>query len=142
MLLSLVPETQGRSAAGVSHMSTGQASPTAVMAAPPASSCFTALIRPRGAIQSQAATMPGTTKSAAAILASKPSPTATPASTSQRVRPSSSPRTTHHSAAVQQSTSSASGLLWRAIATVTGVSTSARPAMKPAARPKRRRVRS
>ena len=43
-------------------------------------------------------------------------------STSQRVRPSSSARTAHHSAATQHSTSSASGLLWREIATVIGVS--------------------
>ena len=139
MLLSLVPEIQGRSAAGVSHISSGQASPTTVMAAPPASSPRTRL---RGAAHTHAAAIAGTTSSAAAILASKPRPTATPASTIQRTRPSSSPRTTAQTASVQQRTSSASGLLWRAIATVIGVSASARPAAKPATRPKRRRVRS
>ena len=139
MLLSLVPEIHGRSAAGVSHISSGQARPTAVIAAPPASSPLTRL---RGAAHTHAAAIAGTTSSAAAILASKPSPTATPARTGQRMRPSSSPLTRNQSAAVQQSTSSASGLLWRAMATVTGVSTSTRPAAKPAARPKRRRVRS
>ena len=40
------------------------------------------------------------------------------------------------------STSSASGLLWREIATVIGVSASARPATKPPTRPNRRRTRS
>ena len=42
--------------------------------------------------------MPGTTSSAAAIFASKPRPTQTPARTSQRVRPSCSARTVAHSA--------------------------------------------
>ena len=139
MLLSLVPEIHGRSAAGVSHMRSGQASPVTVIAAPPASRPLTRL---RGAAHTHAAAMAGTTSSAAAIFASKPRPTATPARTSQRMRPSSSPRTRNQSAAVQQSTSSASGLLWRAIATVTGVSTRARPAAKPATRPKYRRVMS
>ena len=41
----------------------------------------------------------------------------------------------HHSAATQHSTSSASGLLWREIATVIGVSASTSPAANPAARP-------
>ena len=58
-------------------------------------------------------------------------------STSQRVRPSSSARTSAHSAPVQHRISSASGLLWREIATVIGVSASTRPATKPARRPKR-----
>ena len=42
MLLSAVPEIHGRSATGVSHMSSGQASPTAAIAAPPASNPRTA----------------------------------------------------------------------------------------------------
>ena len=85
--------------------------------------------------------MPGTT-SATRILVSKPSPTQTPASTSQRVRPRSRPRTAHHSAATQHSASSASGLLWRETATEIGVTASASPPMKPPTRPKRRRTRS
>ena len=80
--------------------------------------------------------------SAAAIFASKPRPTQTPASTSQRVRPSSSPRTRHHSAATQHSASSASGLLWRETATIVGVSTSTSPATVPATRPNWRRTMS
>src|SRR5688500_16378093 len=75
MLLSLVPDTHGRSAAGVSQTTTGHASATAVIAAPPASSCRTAASRPRGAIHSHAAAIPGTTIRAAAILASNPRPT-------------------------------------------------------------------
>ena len=63
----------------------------------------------------------------------------TPDRISQRVRPSSSARTTNHSAATQHRMSSASGLLWREIATVIGVVASTRPATKPAARPNRRR---
>ncbi len=58
------------------------------------------------------------------------------------MRPSSSARTTNHSAATQHRMSSASGLLWREIATVIGVVASTRPATKPAARPNRRRTRS
>src|SRR3954447_26036299 len=38
MLLSLVPDTHGRSAAGVSHISTGHAAPTTTIARPPAMS--------------------------------------------------------------------------------------------------------
>jgi hypothetical protein len=142
MLLSLVPEIHGRSAAGVSATKTGHARPTTAIAAPPASICRAAFARPAGAIHSHAAAIPGTTISATAIFVSKPSPTATPAKTSQRVRPSSNARTRHHTAATQQSTSSASGLLWRDTATAIGVSASVRPAAKPATRPKRRRVRS
>ena len=140
--LSLVPETQGRSAAGVSHTSTGQAKPTRAIASPPQANWRTAAGRPRGATHIQATASAGTTSSAAPILASNPSPTHTPASTSQRVRPSSSPRTTNHSAATQHSTSSVSGLLYRAMATNTGVTASASPPTNPANRPKRRRTRS
>ncbi len=142
MLLSLVPEIQGRLEAGVSVTSSGHAPPTTIIAAPPARSWRSAVSRPRGATQSQAATIPGTIISATAIFVSKPSPTQTPDSTSQRVRPSSSARTTNQSAATEHSTSSASGLLWREMATVIGVTASTRPAMAPATRPKRRRVRS
>ena len=142
MLLSLVPEIHGRSLAGVSAIRAGQAPPTTTIAAPPASSWRTAVQRPRGATHRYAATIPGTTSSAAAIFASKPSPTATPARTTQRVPPSSSARTMHHSAATQHRISSASGLLWREIATVIGVSASTRPPANPAARPNRRRTRS
>ena len=141
-LLSLVPATQGRLAAGVSSTSSGQASPTTVIAAPPPSSARSAAARPRGATQSQASAIPGTTISATPIFASKPSPTQTPARRSQPLRPCSSARTNAHSAATQQRTRSASGLLWREIATVIGVSASTRPATKPAWRPQRRRVRS
>jgi hypothetical protein len=142
MLLSLVPDTHGRESAGVSAISAGHALPTTTIAAPPASNCRTAATRPRGATHRYAAAIPGTTISAAAIFASKPSPTATPASTSQRVRPSSSARTTHHSAATEHRTSRASGLLCRAIATLIGVSANTSPAANPPARPKRRRTRS
>ena len=142
MLLSLVPEIHGRSAAGVSAISSGQAPPTTTIASPPASRSRTAAQRPRGATHSHATTIPGTIISATAILASKPRPTATPASTSQRVRPSSSPRTKNHNAATQHRISSASGLLWREIATAIGVNASTRPATKPAARPNGRRTRS
>ena len=110
MLLSLVPEIQGRSDAGVSHISIGQARPTTVIAAPPAAAAGRT-DAPRGANHSHAAAIAGTTSSAAAILVSKPRPTATPARTSQRVRPSSNARTIAHTAAAQHSTSSASGLL-------------------------------
>src|SRR3954471_14297501 len=118
MLLSLVPEIQGRSDAGVSATSSGHAPPTTTIAAPPASSCLTAVSRPRGATHIHAAAIPGTTISATAILVSNASPTITPAQTSHFVRPSSNARTTNQSAATEQSTSSASGLLWREIATV------------------------
>ena len=127
----------------MSHTSTGQASPTAVITAPPASNWRKARTRPRGATHSHAATMPGTTSSAAAILVSNPSPTNAPATISQRTDPSRRrPRSSAQIAAVTQSTSSASGLLWREIATVIGVSANVRPATVPAARPNRERARS
>ncbi len=137
-----MPETHGRLEAGVSRTSSGHAAPTAIIAAPPARSWRIAVFQPAGAAHSQASARPGTTISAAAIFVSKPRPTATPARTIQRVRPSSKARTMHHSAATQHSTSSASGLLWREIATVIGVVARTSPATKPAARPKRRRTRS
>ncbi len=142
MLLSFVPEIQGREAAGVSAISSGQAPPTTTIAAPPAASALVAARRPRGAIHSHAAPIPGTTSSPAPIFVSNASPTETPARTIQRVRPSCSARTVNHSAATVHSASRASGLLWREIATVTGVTASTRPATKPAGRPHRRRVRS
>jgi hypothetical protein len=58
------------------------------------------------------------------------------------VRPVSSARTAHHTAATQQRISSSSGLLWRATATVIGVTAKARPATVPATRPNGRRVMS
>jgi hypothetical protein len=142
MLLSLVPEIQGRSDAGVSHTRTGHARPTTAMAAPARPSWRNAAGRPPGATHSHVAAMAGTTISAAPILASNPSPTQTPDSTSHRVRPSSNARTRHHTAAVTHSTSNASGLLCLETATAVGVSASASPAPKPAARPKLRRVMS
>ncbi len=54
-----------------------------------------------------------------------------------RARRPSSARTAHHSAATQHSTSSASGLLWREIATVIGVSREREPRRR-----SRRRARS
>ena len=116
--------------------------PTATIVAPPASSWPTALPRPRGATHRYAAAMPGTTMSAAAIFVSNPRPTHRPERTSQRVRPSSSARTRNHSAATEHRMSSASGLLWREMATAIGVVASAKPATNPAARPNRRRTRS
>src|SRR3954462_14930330 len=110
MELSAVPETHGRSAAGVSQTSTGQASPTIAIDAPPASSGSGLRVT-----HSHAAAMPGTTSSAAPILVSKPRPTHTPANTSQRVLVVSSARTVHHNAPTEHRTRSASGLLWREI---------------------------
>src|SRR4051812_42876971 len=52
MLLSLVPDTHGRSAAGVSRTRSGHAAPTATIAAPPAASWRMAATRPRGATHS------------------------------------------------------------------------------------------
>ncbi len=86
--------------------------------------------------------MPGRTVRATPIFVSKPNPTQTPASTSQRVRPSSIARSAHHSAATEHSTSSASGLLWRETATAIGVTARASPPINPPRRPKRRRTRS
>ena len=56
-------------------------------------------------------------------------------STSQRVRPSATARSTAHTAATMSSTSSASGLLNLNISTATGVSASTAPASSPAAAP-------
>ena len=138
-----MPDTYGREPAGVSHISIGHARPTTSIAAPPASSCRTAATRPFGATQNHAATIPGTTSSAAAIFVSKPRPTNAPAASSQRVLPPARrPRSVAHTAAVMHSTSSASGLLCREIATVIGVSASAMPATNAAWRPNRLTVMS
>ncbi len=108
-----MPEIQGRSAAGVSVTSIGQASPTTASASPAQRSLRSAchVPRPPGASHSQATAIPGTTNSATAILVSKPSPISAAHQTSQRVRPSWNPRTAHHIAATQQRISSSSGLL-------------------------------
>ena len=140
--LSLVPEIHGRSAAGVNHTNTGHASPTTAVATPPHSSCLTAVTRPRGATQKYASASAGSTSRPVPIFVSKPAPTITPAQTNHLVLPSSAARTVNHSAAVEHSTTSASGLLWREIATAIGVSASTRPAAKPPARPKTRRTMS
>ena len=95
------PRPTGASRRGQRDTASGHAPPTATIAAPPAS----AGAAPRSPARRHPQPCrgdPGTTSSAAPILASKPRPTHTPASTIQRVRPSSSARTTHHSAAVQQ----------------------------------------
>src|SRR4051794_13008842 len=138
-LLSEVPEIHGRAEAGVNATNTGQKPPNTSSEAPPANRPRQRL---RGADHSHATVRAGTTKSAAPILASKPSPTHAPATSSQRTRPSSSPRTSAHSAPITQSTSSASGLLWRETVPAIGVSASTAPAAKPPARPKRRATRS
>ena len=62
--LSSVRDTYGWSDAGVSHTSTGHASPAASIAAPPASSWRTAATCPRGAVHRYAAAIAGTTMSA------------------------------------------------------------------------------
>jgi hypothetical protein len=137
-----VPDTHGRSAAGVRRNRSGQAAATAnqrrTAREQPAHRHERADRRrpqPRGGERRHDEQRGG-------IFVSNPSPTATPASTSHRVRPSSSARTTNHSAATEHRISSASGLLWREMATVIGVVASTSPATKPAARPNRRRVRS
>ena len=145
MLLSDVPEIQGRSAAGVSHTSSGPRQSDRDhrrAAGEQLAQRVKPVPRAAGAIHSQAAAIPGTTISATPIFVSNPSPTATPHSTSHLVRPVSSARSANQSAATEQRTSSSSGLLWLTTATITGVVANARPATNPAGRPNRRRVRS
>ena len=117
MLLSLVPEIHGPVGAGVSHTAPARrARPTAI-AAPPASSCRPAASAAARRDPQPRARSPGTTISAAAILASKPSPTPR-----RRARASACARPRARAPATtarrrSSSTSSASGLLWREIAT-------------------------
>src|SRR4051812_29628572 len=146
MLLSEVPEIHGRSAAGVSQIATGHASPATIIAAAPASSwrmrrpipyavggptvrsgaaiaadavgAADAASEAFGRNHSHAAAIPGATINATPIFVSKPRPTSAPEITSQRDRPSSNARTSAHTAPTQRRTRSASGLLWREIATV------------------------
>ena len=68
------------------------------------------------------------------------SPTTAPAHTRCFVRPDSTARMTSQAESTISRTSSASGLLTRAIATVTGVSASAAAATRPAAFPNARRT--
>src|SRR2546423_14184033 len=139
MLLSEVPEIHGRSAAGVSVTSRGHAPATATRAAPPISSCLKARRRIRQVsphrVHIHAAAIPGATSRATPILVSKPRPTHTPLSTSHFVRPVSSARTAHHSAATQHRISSSSGLLWRAAAPGGGGGGGGRAPPPPAAPP-------
>ena len=130
MLLSEVPEIHGRSPAGVSATSSGQAPPTTSIAAPPAEQLAQRREpRPRGATQSQASAIAGTTTSATPIFVSKPSPTAIaaqhePARAAVLERRGPRTRPPRRSSSV----SSASGLLSRDIATAIGVVASASPA--------------
>jgi hypothetical protein len=146
--LSEVPEIHGRSAAGVSHISTGQARPNTARVAPPQSICRTQARFPRRPsersyrVQAQASVKAGTSISATPIFVSKPRPMNTPVHTIHVVRCVSSARRKHQVAATDSSTNSSSGLLWRLMATIVGVVQSTRPAANPATRPKRRRTRS
>ena len=100
--------------------------------------------RPRGATHSQAAAIAGHHQQRHGHLRLEAEPDARRprARASACARPRA-PRTTNHSAATEHSTSSASGLLWREIATVIGVSGEHEAGRRsPRTRPKRRRVRS
>src|SRR5436305_2945227 len=110
-LLSDVPEIHGRSADGVSVTTSGHASPTAAIAAPPVSSRRVLFHNDPRALHNQANAIGGTTSRAPPILVSNPSPTSAPLRTIHRARSLSRPRTAAHTAATQQSTSSSSGLL-------------------------------
>ena len=67
-------------------------------------------------------------------------PTSAPHQARCRVRPTRRPVTTHQAAATISRISSASGLLTRPIATVTGVSARAAAAIRPAGAPNSRRT--
>ncbi len=95
---------------------------------------------PTGAASSQTAVNAGSTRNACNILVRNPNPTSTPTSTSQRVRPASTARSSAYAAPTSSSVSSASGLLNRNISTATGVSASTAPASSPAAVPAVRRT--
>ena len=111
MLLSAVPETHGRSAAGVSATSSGHAPPTATIAAPPASSWRSATSRPRGATHSHAAAIAGHDHQRRRHLRLEAEPDHDARQHDPAQAPVLQARTTNHSAAAQHSISSASGLL-------------------------------
>src|SRR5207302_5304022 len=111
MLLSDVPEIQGRSAAGVSITNNGHVAPTATIVAPPASSWRIVPSHRRFDASTHPSAIPGTTSNATPIFVSNPNPMHTPLNTSQRVRPFSNPLTADHTAATEHRASSSSGLL-------------------------------
>ena len=125
----------GRESAGHSS-TTSTHQPALTSIATPASS--RSRIRghqPTGAASSHTAVSAGSTRKAWSILARKPTPTSTPASTSHRVPPFSTARCVAYAAPISTSTSRASGLLNRKIRTATGVRASAAPAISPAPGP-------
>ncbi len=130
----------GRDDAGTSStIATHQPADTST-ASPPASSCR--IRRPsRGGPKSRyASANAGSTRKACSILVRKPKPTMVPASTSHRVRPSSTARSVAYAPTDSSSTSSASGLSKRNMSAATGVVATTAPAIRPAAGPAYRRT--
>ena len=125
---------------GQSETASGHAALTATIAAPATSSPRTRASSRGGPASAYAAASAGTTIQPCSIFVMNARPTTAPAHARCLVRPDSIARSVNHADATSRSTSSASGLFTRAIATVTGVSASAAAASRPAAGPKARRT--
>jgi hypothetical protein len=125
---------------GHSETATGQAALAATMAAPASASWRIRAPSAGGPASRYAAPSAGTIIQPCSILVMNARPTSRPHQTRCFVRPDSSARTRRYAAPTINSTSSASGLLTRPIATVTGMIASAVPAARAAADPKTRRT--
>src|SRR4051812_11208243 len=141
MLLSLVPDTHGRSAAGVSRTRSGHAAPTATIAAPPAASWRTAATRPRGATHSPRRRQRRLDEQRRGHLRLEPEADGhagehEPARPPVLERAHDEPQRRDRAQDQERV-----GLLWREMATVIGVAASRGPARNPAAGRNRRRVR-
>ena len=125
---------------GHSVTASGHAALTATITAPATSSPRNRASSDGGPASAYAAASAGTTIQPWSIFVMKARPTTAPAHARCLVRPVSTARSVNHADATSRRTSSASGLLTRAIATVTGVSASAAAAIRLAAGPKARRT--
>ena len=127
-------------APGHSATATGQAALVATMATPATASWRSRVPSAGGPASRYAAPSAGTIIQPCSIFVMNARPTSAPHHARCFVRPDSSARTSRWAAPTMSRTSSASGLLTRAIATVTGVSASAVAAAIPATGPNARRT--
>src|SRR4051812_4646156 len=119
---------------------TGQAAETTTIEPPASASWRTRVSSFGGPANRYAPASAGTTIQPSSIFVMKARPTTAPHHTRYRVRPVSIARTTRYAETISRRISSASGLLTRPTATITGVTASAAPAIRPATGPKTRRT--
>src|SRR3954469_17440501 len=130
----------GRDDAGHSDTATGHAAETTTIETPASASCPSRVSSRGGPASTYAAASAGTTIQPWSIFVMNARPTTTPHHSRNLVRPVSIARTTSQAEATISTTSSASGMSTRAIATVIGEIASAAAAASPATGPNTRRT--